>query len=109
MAPVSPLALITLLALAVAAAAQCTSGWTLYPDSDGTEGGSSCLQYFTTGVSWAVANTSCLPGAHLVTVRATAFPSGLTTLIATLSSSANYWVGATQRWAQPWKNVGWYW
>lgn len=97
--------------LAWRASAQCPAGWTQYNDTDGTEGQNSCLRLNTSApATWAVANsTGCTPGAILVSINAPNASTGLPTLMRSMASGYNYWVGCTQAWASSAKNFGWYW
>lgn len=87
---------------------QCPSGWTAYLDNGG-EGHDSCLYYNSTGTSYAKA--ACPSGSHLVTVKAVnASVSALYSAVLALTGvNARVWFGASQAWAQPYKNVGWTW
>ena len=56
---------------------RCPIGWTFYGD-DGSEGEDSCLLVSDgTAPSWAVANTSCPAGSHLLTVKSPIASIGL--------------------------------
>lgn len=88
----------------------CPAGWTLYAD-DGTEGGSSCVLATSTNVYWSTAITGCPSGSHLLTLKtsnpAGTFPTFLKTLVS--FSSMRYWLGGSQAYGQPYRNVGWSW
>lgn len=98
-----------LLFLLALAAAQCPSGWQTYTD-DGSEGHNSCYRNFgSVWYTWTQANASCPTNSHLLTIKATTYPSAFTSRINTTGLANSAWMGCYQLYAQPARNVGWQW
>lgn len=92
---------------------QCPSGWAPYFDN-GVEGHDSCLVYNSATVTFATALASCPSGSHLLTMGASS--GSISHLFNTMLGLSGYytnglatWLGCSQVWGQPYKNVGWTW
>jgi hypothetical protein len=91
--------------------AQCPAGYTLYTDSDGSEGGSTCYKYHTPGVTFASAQTGCsnqCAGFHLITFKASAKSGSLISTLLTAYGAATPWIGCVQS-ASTALRSNWYW
>lgn len=91
----------------------CTNGWSLYVD-DGSEGTNSCLQIYTSAVTgWALANTGCPVGTHLLSIRGATSSSLMVHTQAgmgqILGSGRPMWVGCSQSPTATQRARGWSW
>lgn len=90
---------------------RCPYGWTYYRD-DGSEGWDSCvLMSSSNATSWAVANSSCPAGSHLLTIGSSLSSTGLTAFASSLYNNAGQYVyiGCSQNSSASSAGSGWSW